>query len=1111
MLRKTFTLASVIIVLLTSVLSRPAESGGRGEPARLRNIGRAYYEEDEYEEALKMFQRCLALLPDSAIDEVNLGMVLVQLGRYKEARMHLAKGEKLDGSLAPYVSYNRAITYKREKRFAETAKEFDRMRKLAPTCPDTAYNSAVVYESLGELQKTFAELSRAVDLAPDMIAPHYRRMIVAMRLGKREIAIAERNIFTELRAADSRTRTAEELERSMYTEILEPERARPAPTAPIVENPLGVRFENVTAEVGLSPGGTGKQLPARQPLCWSDIDGDERPDLLFLKGSSEQSLELWRNRGDAGFEEISRQAGLLTEEMLALAAAFGDLDHDGDNDLCVADGAGIWVFFNQGNGKFVRAAEKVPIDEGKEPAELLLVDFDHEGDLDLYVAFRSAPPVMYRNEGKGTFVVVPDEAGLSGDGTPASRLCLVDFDDDNDVDFFLSHPGGANQLLSSMRMGSFKDVARRLRVEGPVNPRNVEIADINNDGWSDIVLLQEKGELGAKLGTRSGTFTPQELAKVESISGALAVLDYDNDGDEDIFAAGRLLQNDGKFSDVSEAVGLKIGRADGLLQAVAEDFDADGDLDVAVCWRDGRLALFRNQGGNRNRWIRVSLEGLQSNRFGISTKVEVRDGAFFQEKICMGGPLLFGLDRRKSLDVLRLWWPTGVAQNILSPKVLATANVREKLGPPSSCPFVYVWDGGKFSFLTDVLDGAPLGVPLGDGSFLPYRSKEDLLIPGSRLRRKEGRLVIQLTGELRELVYLDRATLTAVDHPSDSALYPDDCVGPPGTGKTRLYSVGDLRPPVSAVEDRGKDIGEILSQLDGRHAAGFGLTRFHGLAEKHTIELEFAGLSEMKQPVLVLTGWIEWIDGDTLYALGQGAGPLPVGPILDVQRPDGHWQQVNANIGVPAGIGKNVVAELPRRLCGEKTRLRITTNLEVYWDRIAAGDAGGSAPLSIHALKPFAADLHFRGFSQVVRGNHSEPPWYDYDKVSARAPYKPQQGLLTRYGDTLPLLAETDDLLVIFGPGDELTLTYSPPPRVSPGQTRDFILRLDGWIKDANPSTFAGDRVEPLPYRAMKGYPFGAEEGIVDDPSYAEYLSHYNTRRLKRDAVTLRWSGPTEQ
>ena len=1105
MLKRTVAQGAGIAVLLAWNCAVSTEPSREAEVTRLRNLGRAHYEEEKYEEALKTFQQCLSLLPGSAVDEINVGIVLVQFGGYEEARKHLAKGEKLDSSLAPYASYNRAIAYKRKKQFTEAAAEFEKMRKLAPNCPDTAYNLAVVYENLGELQKAFDELSRAVELAPDEIAPHYRRMLLAARLGKKEIGAAEQKTFTELRASDSRTRSPEELERSLYTEIVEPERTPALPSGPVTKNPLGVTFKDATIEVGVSSEPTGTPLLSREPLCWADVDGDPRPDLLFLGPSPEKPLELWRNRGDGAFGEVSASVGLRELKGAALSIACGDLDHDGDVELCVSDQEGIHILFKG----FGPSAGRTPLAAGERAVRLLLIDFDHDGDLDLYAAFQAAPPKMYRNNGKGQFEVVPEEFGLCGEGTAATLLAFIDFDDDNDVDFFLTRASKPNQLLSSMRMGRFHDVASRVGVAEPSNPRNVAVVDINNDGWSDIVFLTEGGELIALLGKRLGKFQQSVLGKVNNTGRALTALDYDNDGDEDLFVAGRLFQNDVKFTDVTADVGLDLRDPENLIQAVAEDFDEDGDMDLAVCWNDGRLALLRNEGGNRNHWIRLALEGLQSNRYGVSTKLEVRDGTFFQRKTSTGRPLLFGLSQREKLDVLRLWWPTGVAQNLLSPEVCETVHVREKLGPPSSCPFVYVWDGSKFSFLTDALDAAALGVPLGDGNFLSYRNKEDVLIPEPRVRVRDGRLVIQLTGELRELGYLDGATLTAVDHSANSFVYPDECAGPPGTGETRLHCIKGIRPPVSATGDCGNDLREILSRLDGRHVTTFARTRFHGLAETHSLSLDFGDTSAMKQPVLVMSGWIEWIDGDTLFALGQGAGHSPLGPVLEMERPDGGWEKVSENIGVPAGIEKNLVVELPRQLCHRNTRLRITTNLEVYWDRAAIGDAGASPPVSLHTLELVEADLHFRGFSKLVPGGRGKPPWYDYADVTTEAPYLPQKGFLTRFGDVLPLLNETDDRLVIFGPGDELTLTFAAPPALSSGEQRDFILRLDGWIKDANPSTFTGDSVEPVPYRAMKGYPFGAEGKLLDDPSYAEYLALYNTRALRRDTATLKWSGRT--
>ncbi|RPJ49710.1 MAG: tetratricopeptide repeat protein, partial [Acidobacteria bacterium] len=146
---------------------------GEDDPASLRNVGRSYYEDENYAEAAKTFQRILALTPNSAIDEINLGIVLVQLEQYEQAREHLKRGEKLEPKLALQAAYNIALSYKRERDFAKAAAEFERVLKLDPSDPDTAYNLAVVYESLGQLDRAFEQASRAVELLPEEIAPHY--------------------------------------------------------------------------------------------------------------------------------------------------------------------------------------------------------------------------------------------------------------------------------------------------------------------------------------------------------------------------------------------------------------------------------------------------------------------------------------------------------------------------------------------------------------------------------------------------------------------------------------------------------------------------------------------------------------------------------------------------------------------------------------------------------------------------------------------------------------------------------------------------------------------------------------------------------------------------
>jgi tetratricopeptide (TPR) repeat protein len=197
------------------------------DPASLRNVGRSHYEEENYPEAARSFEEILKLLPDSAIDEINLGSSWCRWSATRKPVQHLERGEKLDPAMAPYAAYNLALSLQARARFREGGgTEFERVREMDPDCPDTAYNLAVVYENLGQLDKAFEEASRATDLLPDEIAPHYRRMMIAVRLGNTDLANQKRNRLTELRGQDARNRTPAELEMSRYTEIVEPERGK---------------------------------------------------------------------------------------------------------------------------------------------------------------------------------------------------------------------------------------------------------------------------------------------------------------------------------------------------------------------------------------------------------------------------------------------------------------------------------------------------------------------------------------------------------------------------------------------------------------------------------------------------------------------------------------------------------------------------------------------------------------------------------------------------------------------------------------------------------------------------------------------------------------------
>ena len=154
-------------------------------------------------------------------------------------------------------------------------------------------------------------------------------------------------------------------------------------------------------------------------------------------------------------------------------------------------------------------------------------------------------------------------------------------------------------------------------------------------------------------------------------------------------------------------------------------------------------------------------------------------------------------------------------------------------------------------------------------------------------------------------------------------------------------------------------------------------------------------------------------------------------------------------------------------------------------------------------LAPKSADLHFRGFSRMYRrGGRYGPHWFDYDSVTRESPWRPITGAATRFGDVRPLVDQSDDQYIVMVPGDETTVefdaaTLSEP---APGWTRTFFLYSDGWIKDSDLNTAHGTTVEPLPYHAVKAYPYASGDGYPTDATRQRYLREYNTRVIRRDA-----------
>jgi hypothetical protein len=232
---------------------------------------------------------------------------------------------------------------------------------------------------------------------------------------------------------------------------------------------------------------------------------------------------------------------------------------------------------------------------------------------------------------------------------------------------------------------------------------------------------------------------------------------------------------------------------------------------------------------------------------------------------------------------------------------------------------------------------------------------------------------------------------------------------------------------------------------------------------------------------------------------------------------NGKWIRIVDDMGFPAGGPRTMTADLSGTLPKGTRKIRITTNLQIYWDSIlidrtrraddsvsalpgvARPDSGSANPeYRLSPVPLLRADLDFHGYPLKIEGSPPGNVQYVYEKASATGPYTRPAGTYTRYGDVLPLLTALDDQFVVFGSGDEVRLDFDPAnlPALPQGWVRDYFFAAFGYEKDMDFYAAEGNFVAPLPFLSMSGYPYAPKQSFPLDDAHLNYLLQYNTRYM---------------
>jgi tetratricopeptide (TPR) repeat protein len=1116
------------------------------EAARLNNLGAAYMNQQLFEKGLKAFQQAAGLDPKLAIARLNEGIALLNLQKIDEAKAALEDARRQDPK-NPNAWYNLGLLAKNTGDAQAAIDAFKHVIEIDPNDADTWYFLGSAYVQARQFPPAIDAFQHALQLNPLHASAEFGLSRAYQQSTDVDYAREHLKKFQYI--------TQNKLGSPMslaYGEQGKYSRAVESPSA-LLKAPaqIKVRFVDVTAEAGLAataPIGDA-QFFHGPGACFLDYDNDGLIDLLLTDYGAQGGISLYHNLGHGKFEEVTAKAG-LDPKSHAIACAAGDYDNDGYADMVLSFIGRVVLLHNEKNGTFRDASDHLPVRPNGSLRIGTWIDYDHDGDIDLFLGnsakgnYKGSPvsDELWRNNGDGTFSDVTEEKGIAGQGNHWTALG-TDYNNDRAVDIFV--PGLDPVIFENPREGKF--IARQPWDRNSIQDNTgVAIADFEHDGWMDLATThfgQGVPALSLWHNDHGKSFHAIPLPKTDlDFAFGVAVIDYDNDGWVDLAVVGETKDHKGEiklfrnlgadgFKDVTADVGLDKIQLKEPRAIITGDYDGDGATDLLITQNHGPAVLLRNEGGNQNHWLRLSLKGLADNKSAIGTKVEVFAGGNRQKFEIAGSngylgqnstDIVVGLGDAKEADIVRMLWPTGVLQDEINVAGDRQQNFTEIDRRGSSCPTLFVWNGERYELVADMLGAGVVGHWIGPGQRDIPRPVEWIKIDRDTIREKENPRPVAATDAatrtghptlsfrfmepLEEAVYLDQARLLAVDHPADLEVYPNEyfASNPPYPEfKVVVSKSEDARPPAGAWDEHGHNV--LPDLLAHRYFGDFALTQFQGFARPHSLTLDLGEAYRGGPLWLLLHGEVEYFSANSMYAASQ-AGVKAVSPYVEALV-NSKWMCVVNDMGFPAGGPRTMTADLTGKLPRGTRKIRITTNLQIYWDSIVIDRTEQDARVRLTPVPLVRADLGFHGFPLKIEGTPPGNVQYIYEKVSVTGPYTRPVGTYTRYGDVLPLLTKLDDESVVFGSGDEVRLDFDPArlPALPQGWVRDYFFAANGYEKDMDFYAAEGNFVAPLPFLRMGDYPYAPGESFPLDDAHVNYLLEYNTRHMSGNEPRGYW------
>lgn len=469
-----------------------------------------------------------------------------------------------------------------------------------------------------------------------------------------------------------------------------------------------------------------------------DYDNDGWMDIYLVNGGPSDFYTpkkptknaLYHNNHDGTFTDVTDKAGVAAGQMgnFGMGAAAADFDGDGWQDLYVTNYGKNILYHNNGNGTFTDITDKAGVGAPGWSTHAVWFDYDNDGKLDLFVSsfvyynkstnvfcgdnrqgrryyciprvFKPMPGKLFKNNGNGTFTDVSKQSRIADSLGKEFGAVATDVNNDGWLDLFVANDTVANFLFLNKKDGTFEEIGLPAGVAysdagSPRSGMGVDAVDFDGDGWQDLFVANIDQELFSLYkNQKDNTFADEAAGDISQatrlLSGwGLKFMDYDNDGDPDLFLANGhpddmvemqvskvkyaepllLFENiNGKYKNVSAQSGEIFAKDFPARGMAVADMDNDGDLDILIINNGAAPLLLKNNGGNKNNWVGLNLVATKSNAGAVGAVLTWTAGGVKRQRLkTSGGSYLashdpreiLGLGQATKLDILEIKWPSG--------------------------------------------------------------------------------------------------------------------------------------------------------------------------------------------------------------------------------------------------------------------------------------------------------------------------------------------------------------------------------------------------------------------------------------------------------------------